>query len=140
MFSSVLAPCDHTRRSAMNPAISTETSVQLSADSSSGNKDESGPISPDTSLLFRVYNPPESSGTTLLTELTDSDFEPTTAELQAAYAGQKQKLNAIANAPFKTQAVREREQKAKANRWPKVASSDQSSSSILIIAAYLDHN
>ncbi|KAF8322565.1 hypothetical protein DL93DRAFT_2162695 [Clavulina sp. PMI_390] len=77
------------------------------------------PPTPSVSHLFKVYKPPASSAaSSAVPELTDADFEPSAAELQAAYSGQKSRLDAMVNAPLKTQAIKDREHKAKMNRWP----------------------
>lgn len=105
----------------MDTSTNTETPAGSSQGATSKPREESKPTTPDISDLFKVYKPPaESEIPQSLAELNDSDFEPTSAELQAAYAGQKQRLDALVNAPLKTQAIKEREQKAKIGRWPKV--------------------
>lgn len=105
----------------MDNATNVDTSDVYSERTATSPQVEVKTIAPDVSDLFKVYKPPAESDTPQsLKELTDSDFEPTSAELQAAYAGQKQRLDALVNAPLKTQAIKEREQKAKISRWPKV--------------------
>lgn len=113
-------PHTRVRRCTMDPATSPEASENPTKDISPELQATPSSATPDVSHLFRVYKPPEAGDTTSLNDLTDSDFEPTSAELQAAYAGQKHRLEALVNAPLKTQAIKEREQKAKINRWPKV--------------------
>ncbi|KAF8510939.1 hypothetical protein BU17DRAFT_55042 [Hysterangium stoloniferum] len=88
---------------------------------------------------FKVWNPPAGStiprqGTSVqleqhvvglslfkvfaIVDLPDSYFEPTTKELKATYQSQVQAREALANAPLKTQEIRDRELKAKMARWP----------------------
>ncbi|KZS92590.1 hypothetical protein SISNIDRAFT_412862 [Sistotremastrum niveocremeum HHB9708] len=49
--------------------------------------------------------------------LPDSYFTPTTSELKAAYAAQVRVRENLINAPLKTQAMRESEEKAKQTKW-----------------------
>jgi hypothetical protein len=55
-----------------------------------------------------------------LADLPDSYFEPSSNELKAAYQAQLKAREALNNAPLKTQQIREREHKAKLDRWPNV--------------------
>lgn len=52
--------------------------------------------------------------------LPDSYFTPTTSELKAAYAAQVRVRENLINAPLKTQAMRESEEKAKQTKCPNV--------------------
>ncbi|KAF9506253.1 hypothetical protein BS47DRAFT_1333910 [Hydnum rufescens UP504] len=74
----------------------------------------------DISHHVKVYKPfaASTSSAVAVESIPDEYFEPTAAELQAAYASQQRRLDALVNAPLKTQAIREREQKARAARWP----------------------
>lgn len=95
-------------------------------------------IEPDFGV-FKVWNPPKSASTsasgkghvcllidclpdlhTSAVALPDEYFEPTSEELKAAWKDQSRLVDRLTNAPLKTQAIREREEKAKANRWPEV--------------------
>jgi len=102
----------------MNSSTEIDTPPNPSSSLDAGSQGNLSSSAPDVSHLFKVYKAPETSGTNPLSGLTDSDFEPTTAELQAAYASQKQKFEILVNAPFKTQAIKEKEQKGRMNRWP----------------------
>ncbi|PCH42606.1 hypothetical protein WOLCODRAFT_120813 [Wolfiporia cocos MD-104 SS10] len=65
---------------------------------------------------FRYYRPPQS--TTERKELPDSYFQPSAADLKAAQASLSARTQALVNAPLRTQAMREAEEKAKRARWP----------------------
>jgi len=73
---------------------------------------ESEPI-----IDFKVWNPPKGSSRPQR-DLPDSYFEPTANELKAIYHGQVKAREALANAPLKTQQIREQELKSKMERWP----------------------
>ncbi|KAF8340286.1 uncharacterized protein EI90DRAFT_2966059 [Cantharellus anzutake] len=51
-------------------------------------------------------------------DIPDEEFEPTTAELKAAYASQQRRVVALTNAPLKTQAMKKRDEEARLSRWP----------------------
>ena len=86
---------------------------------------------------FRVYRPPRSSGgapgsfhritvlltalwTSILVDLPDSYFQPSAADLKAAQASLAARTQALANAPLRTQAMRDAEDKVKRAKWPTV--------------------
>jgi tether containing UBX domain for GLUT4 len=59
--------------------------------------------------------------TLLLPEaLPDSYFTPTAADLKSAQATLSARTQALTNAPLQLRAVREAEERAKRDRWPKV--------------------
>ncbi|OSX59072.1 hypothetical protein POSPLADRAFT_1152213, partial [Postia placenta MAD-698-R-SB12] len=51
-------------------------------------------------------------------ELPDSYFQPSPADLKAAQASLSARTQALTNAPLRTQAMREAEEKTKRARWP----------------------
>jgi len=73
---------------------------------------------PDAEQLptFRYYKAPQSA--TERKELPDSYFQPSTADLKAAQASLSARTQSLVNAPLRTQAMREAEDKAKRARWP----------------------
>ncbi|KAG8915296.1 hypothetical protein FRC01_003715 [Tulasnella sp. 417] len=66
---------------------------------------------------YKVWNPPGGPAGTPAS-LPDSYFEPTAAELQSAYQSQSRLVDKLANAPLKTEAIRQKEAKEKLARWP----------------------
>ncbi|CCM04684.1 uncharacterized protein FIBRA_06870 [Fibroporia radiculosa] len=66
--------------------------------------------------VLRYYRPPQSTSTRR--ELPDSYFQPSTADLKAAQASLSARTQALVNAPLRTQAMRDAEEKAKRARWP----------------------
>jgi len=69
----------------------------------------------DTDLV-RVFSPPTRS--TLLADIPDEEFEPTSSELQAAYASQQRRVAELVNSPLKTQVIKKREEDVRQSRWP----------------------
>ncbi|KAG9048089.1 hypothetical protein FS837_000795 [Tulasnella sp. UAMH 9824] len=69
---------------------------------------------------YKVWNPPGGSAGTpaSLASLPDSYFDPTAEELKSAYQSQSRLADKLANAPLKTEAIRQREAKEKLARWP----------------------
>ncbi|KAG8956081.1 hypothetical protein FRC03_010971 [Tulasnella sp. 419] len=69
---------------------------------------------------YKVWNPPHSSPATPgdSQSLPDTFFEPTTEELKSVFAQQSRLTQNLVNAPLKTQAIREREDKEKQARFP----------------------
>ncbi|KDQ15873.1 hypothetical protein BOTBODRAFT_274668 [Botryobasidium botryosum FD-172 SS1] len=68
---------------------------------------------------FKVWSPPATNSTTIpASSIPDSFFEPTTTELKVALAAQTRLRESLQNAPLKTQAIREQEEKKKHERWP----------------------
>ncbi|KAF7789809.1 hypothetical protein EIP86_000755 [Pleurotus ostreatoroseus] len=68
---------------------------------------------------FRVYRPPQSSHSeTASRELPEAFFTPTTADLKAAQDSLTARTQALVNAPLKTQAMRDVEQKAREAKYP----------------------
>ncbi|OCH94883.1 hypothetical protein OBBRIDRAFT_884435 [Obba rivulosa] len=68
------------------------------------------------SVSFKYYRPPTSSAQPR--ELPDSYFTPTAAELRAQQASLSARTDALTNAPWRTRAMRDAEDKAKRARWP----------------------
>jgi len=83
-----------------------------------GKEKEIDPVATPTD--FKVWSPPASSpaASSSLSTIPDSFFEPTTAELKAAFDAQARLRENLYNAPLKTQAVRDQEEKKKQERWP----------------------
>lgn len=67
-------------------------------------------------LAFRYYRAPQSGPERK--ELPDSYFQPSTADLKAAQASLSARTQALVNAPLRTQAMRDAEEKSKRARWP----------------------
>ncbi|KZT65873.1 hypothetical protein DAEQUDRAFT_768477 [Daedalea quercina L-15889] len=65
---------------------------------------------------FRYFRPPQTG--LERKDLPDSYFQPSTADLKAAQASLSARTQALVNAPLKTQAIRDAEEKAKRARWP----------------------
>ncbi|KZS99922.1 uncharacterized protein LAESUDRAFT_732758 [Laetiporus sulphureus 93-53] len=72
--------------------------------------------SPSEPPAFRYYRTPQSG--IERKELPDSYFQPSTADLKAAQASLSARTQAFVNAPLRTQAMREADEKAKRARWP----------------------
>jgi len=66
---------------------------------------------------YRLYRPPRTAANTPR-ELPESYFTPTTADLKAAQDSLTARVNALSNAPLRTQAMRDAEAKAKHLRYP----------------------
>jgi tether containing UBX domain for GLUT4 len=71
---------------------------------------------------FKLWNPPANSASSSSSQsrnaLPDEFFQPTAAEMTSALASQTRAREALLNAPLKTQAIREKEERAKLQRWP----------------------
>ncbi|TFY62005.1 hypothetical protein EVJ58_g4145 [Rhodofomes roseus] len=65
---------------------------------------------------FRYFRPPQ--GGIERKDLPDSYFQPSTTDLKRAQASLSARTLALNNAPLKTQAMREAEEKTKRARWP----------------------
>jgi len=65
---------------------------------------------------FRYFRPPQ--GGSERKDLPDSYFQPSAADLKAAQASLSRRTQALVNAPLKTHAIREAEEKTKRARWP----------------------
>ncbi|KZV87191.1 hypothetical protein EXIGLDRAFT_208520 [Exidia glandulosa HHB12029] len=70
-----------------------------------------------TEHAFKVYNPPVGPSTALR-DLPSDDLVPTAAEVQAAFQAAVRRSDALNNAPLRTKAMRDAEQKTKLDRWP----------------------
>ncbi|GBE88440.1 hypothetical protein BKA93DRAFT_768555 [Sparassis latifolia] len=68
---------------------------------------------------FKYYRAPQSIAAPR--ELPDSYFTPTYADLKAAQASLTARTQALTNAPLRTQAMRDAEDKVKRARWPHTA-------------------
>ncbi|OBZ72626.1 Tether containing UBX domain for GLUT4 [Grifola frondosa] len=88
-----------------------------SAASTSATQQANPSPQPQEPPAFRFYRPPRSALNTPH-ELPDSYFTPTTADLKAAQASLSARAQALANAPLRTQAMRDADEKAKRARWP----------------------
>ncbi|EPS96723.1 hypothetical protein FOMPIDRAFT_101701 [Fomitopsis schrenkii] len=65
---------------------------------------------------FRYFRPPQAG--IERKDLPDSYFQPSTADLRAQQASLSARTQALVNAPLKTQAIRDAEDKVKRARWP----------------------
>lgn len=117
-----------------------ETTVPSTKPSASEDKGKDvmthAPTESEPIIDFKVWNPPKGSSrpqrgmlsmcvkscvfTRYISDLPDSYFEPTANELKAIYHAQVKAREALANAPLKTQQIRERELQSKMERWPTV--------------------
>ncbi|TCD62900.1 hypothetical protein EIP91_006257 [Steccherinum ochraceum] len=68
-------------------------------------------------VQFRLYRPPQSKGGAPI-ELPDAYFQPSPADLKAAQASLAARSQSLQNAPLRTQAMREAEDKARRAKWP----------------------
>ncbi|KAH9925525.1 uncharacterized protein B0H18DRAFT_877077 [Fomitopsis serialis] len=66
---------------------------------------------------FRYFRPPQ-GGSERSIRSPRLVFQPSTADLKAAQASLSRRTHALVNAPLKTQAVRDAEEKTKRARWP----------------------
>jgi len=66
---------------------------------------------------FKVYKPPAFSAGSP-SELPESYFTPTAADLKAAQATLTARTQALVNAPLQLRATREAADRAKKDRWP----------------------
>ncbi|KAG9005835.1 hypothetical protein FRB94_003905 [Tulasnella sp. JGI-2019a] len=102
--------------------VDQETTVNIAQSSSSVGVDtpsSSGapPAEPAPIIEYKVWNPP-GSGVATPGSLPDEYFQPTGEELKAAWQAQSRLVEKLNNAPLKTQAIRDKEAKEKAKRWP----------------------
>ncbi|KAI0688102.1 hypothetical protein BC835DRAFT_1419442 [Cytidiella melzeri] len=67
---------------------------------------------------FRVFRPPQTAPTMAPSELPESYFTPTAADLKTAQESLAARTQALVNAPLRTQAMRDEEQKAKLAKYP----------------------
>ncbi|KAG8890339.1 hypothetical protein FRB98_009407 [Tulasnella sp. 332] len=118
--------------------VKQETTVDVAeASSGVGAQSPSGapPVAEPASIDFKVWNPPRSAVVTP-GSLPDEYFQPTGEELKAAWQSQSQLVNKLNNAPLKTQAIRDKEAKEKAKRWPELMLERKFSSSETIKSVY----
>lgn len=66
---------------------------------------------------FKVFKPPRSANGSLV-DLPDAYFQPSAADLKAAQASLSARTQALVNAPLRTQAMRDADDKARRARWP----------------------
>lgn len=66
---------------------------------------------------FKVYKPPTSQHS-VLRDIPADDLVPTAAEVTAAYQSSLRRAEALINAPLRTQAMRDAEDRKKVSRWP----------------------
>lgn len=70
---------------------------------------------------FKLWNAPvQSTSASASADLPEEYFQPTAAEITSAYAAQTRAREALSNGPLKTQAIREREERARISKWPNV--------------------
>lgn len=80
---------------------------------------QASPVSAPTPapVDFKVYRPPHSASGTPR-DVPDAYFTPSAADLRAAQASLSARTQALVNAPLRTQAMRDDENKKRLARWP----------------------
>lgn len=73
---------------------------------------------PSGQPTFKVYKPPSSGASLSSSDLPDSYFTPSAADLKAAQSTLAARTSALVNAPLQLRATREASEKAKRDRWP----------------------
>lgn len=128
---------------------SNEPGTSADATSTTDTQDSNTRVDPATTTTnaeqfkvdFRVYRPPQSTTGTpgklfwvfssakvlrrthhKSVDLPDSYFQPSAADLKAAQASLSARTQALVNAPLRTQAMREADDKVKKAKWPTVIS------------------
>ncbi|THH28230.1 hypothetical protein EUX98_g5949 [Antrodiella citrinella] len=81
--------------------------------------DDASASSDNAQVDFRVYKPPHSAAGSPA-DLPDSYFTPSAADLKAAQASLSARTQSLVNAPLRTQAMREADDKAKRAKWPTI--------------------
>ncbi|EPQ54133.1 hypothetical protein GLOTRDRAFT_116769 [Gloeophyllum trabeum ATCC 11539] len=92
----------------------------MSSETPANSAPETAQTAPATeeAVSYKVFRPAQSGPASPPPELPDSYFQPTAADLQLAQAQLSARTQALTEAPFKTKAAREAEEKAKRERWP----------------------
>ncbi|KAH7106253.1 hypothetical protein BKA62DRAFT_288256 [Auriculariales sp. MPI-PUGE-AT-0066] len=75
------------------------------------------PATAPSAPTFKVFRPP-TGPSTALRNLPDVELTPTSAEVVAAFQSQTRRTEALNNAPLRTKAMRDQEDKHKLARWP----------------------
>ncbi|KAL4244221.1 hypothetical protein ABKN59_010451 [Abortiporus biennis] len=70
-----------------------------------------------TAATFRLFRPPQNTNHNEK-DLPESYFTPSTADLKAAQASLAARVTALQNAPFRTQAMREADNKSRRAKYP----------------------